>query len=384
MTTPDLESKVRKILRKLQVPGAIVSLRSQVYTPFTLLYGHANLDGKIRVKSNDVFRIGSVTKTFTGIVFLQLYQEGKVKLNDPVSKYLVGIPDGDKITISDIGYMRSGIANYFLNPQVDAAIDRDPLREYIPAELFASGITLPQVFSPGTNFQYSNTNTIILGLIIERLTGKSLAVNITERIIRPLRLRHTVFQEGYRLPRPHMDGYECQGQDDDDIDPPAPLVRSNKRHLGHNENITIIAKRSVRSPSCPPVWNNITDFNMSIAWAAGAISSVISDMHRYAKYAIGKHVFLDRKATHKQRTWMSSRVIEPYGLVESYGFQLIKLGTFLGHNGSIPGYNTYVLCEIETRTTLVIAVNAQTNCEGVKPADYVAQYMVAYLNGRIC
>ncbi|CAK7994565.1 Beta-lactamase-related serine hydrolase [uncultured virus] len=342
MTAPDLKKKVLDLLDNLGVPGAIVSLKSQVYTPFLILYGYSNIETRRPVSKDDAFRIGSVTKTFTGIVLLQLYQEGKIDLDDPVSKYLVGIPNGDNITVREVGNMRSGIFNYTEDPRVISLVVNQPKRYWLPVEPLLVGVSHPLYFPPGTNFYYSNTNSYILGFIIERLTKEKLQAEIRRRIIEPLGLTNTVFENDYILEPPRMEGYMLNGNSDG--------------------------------------WKNVTKFNASSLWAAGAISSNLSDMHRYLKDAIGKHSLLDADATRQQRRFESSIVAEPSGLIQKYGFHLAKLGTFLGHEGSTIGYNTYILCEIKTKTTLVIAINTQETLSGEIPGEIVAQFIVSYLN----
>ncbi len=94
-----LQRKVLDVLKSLNVPGAVVSVQSSKYPSFVITHGYSNIEKRIPVGRNDQFRIGSNTKMFTGIVLLQLYQEKLINLDDPVSKYLVGIPNGDNITI---------------------------------------------------------------------------------------------------------------------------------------------------------------------------------------------------------------------------------------------------------------------------------------------
>lgn len=126
---------------------------------------------------------------------------------------------------------------------------------------------------------------------------------------------------------------------------------------------------------------DVTNYNPSVAWAAGAISSDLKDASKFLKYAIEKNVLLDKNATAQQRKWKFGNTVN-FGLPLFYGFLLIKLGSFIGHFGSILGYNTVMMYEPCTDTTLVIAVNVDFNKQGIAPADFIAQYIIAKLNNK--
>ncbi|MDF2444316.1 MAG: D-alanyl-D-alanine carboxypeptidase, partial [Subtercola sp.] len=136
---------------ELGQPGAAMLLR----TPegdFTATYGVTAPGGSTPVSVDDHIRIGSNTKTWTGTVILQLVQEGKLALADPVSKYRPDVPNGDNITIEQMLMMRSGLANYTETLELNAALDADPQRVWQPEELVAMGLALPVDFAPGTKY----------------------------------------------------------------------------------------------------------------------------------------------------------------------------------------------------------------------------------------
>ena len=335
-----LEDDIYAILHKLKIPGAIVSLKSNYYKSFTIVYGYSNLENKRKTHIEDKFRIGSITKIFTGIVLLQLYEEGLLDLDDPISKYLFGIKNGEHITIRDIGQMRSGIYNYTENDRLNHLINYHMNRKWVPSELYSVGIGGQPYFEPDEGFHYSNTNAVILGLLIEKITGQPIDVQIDKRIIQPLKLYNTKFQKDEILEQPRMDGYKFHGN---------KLV-------------------------------NVTKNNVSWGWAAAAISSTLKDMHIFAEYALGKHALLNNKSLYEQRNWKTESITKPYNLVQYYGFHLIKLGSFIGHDGSFMGYSDYLLCEEKTGTTLVITVNMQQTHENLDPAGILAQFIVTNLH----
>jgi D-alanyl-D-alanine carboxypeptidase len=123
--------------RQLLVPGAVVLLRTPQGN-FTLTYGTTVLGGMNSPRSDTYFRIASNTKMMTSAVIMQLAQEKKLRVGDPVSKYVAGVPNGDGITIAELMEMRSGLYNYTNSPGFAATLDRDPGKVWTPRELLAS------------------------------------------------------------------------------------------------------------------------------------------------------------------------------------------------------------------------------------------------------
>jgi Beta-lactamase len=119
-------------------------------------------------------------------------QEGKLRLSDPVSKYVPGVPNGNNITIAQLLEMRSGLYNYTNDPIISATIDTDPAKVWTPAELLAIAFAHPPNFPPGTKYEYNNTNYALLGLIIEKMDGRQLATAMQQRLFEPLGMQHTV------------------------------------------------------------------------------------------------------------------------------------------------------------------------------------------------
>ncbi len=119
-------------------------------------------------------RIGSVTKTFTGSLLLQAAADGLLSLDDTIDQYVEGIPNGDEITLRQMGTMSSGIASYTFDEQFQDDLFSDPQRIWSPEEVAQIGIEDSPAFDPGTEFQYSNTNTVLLGLVLQQVSGKPL------------------------------------------------------------------------------------------------------------------------------------------------------------------------------------------------------------------
>lgn len=127
----------------------------------------------------------------TAAVIVQLAHEGKLKYSDPVSNYVAGVPNGDHITIAELLEMRSGLYNVLNAPELSESADHDMTKVWTPAELLAIAFAHPPNFSPDADYEYSNTNYVLLGLIIEKIEGKRLAEAMQDRLFGPLGLQHT-------------------------------------------------------------------------------------------------------------------------------------------------------------------------------------------------
>ncbi len=184
------------------VPGAMAFLRNGDRTR-TFATGYADVDARLKLEGGDRFRIGSVTKTFVATVVLQLAGERRLRVDDPVSRWLPGLlGDGDRVTIRDLLAHRSGLADVADDPEVLNGSRADwPARR-----LVALAAAQPRTTSPGRAFRYSSTNYLLLGLLVERVTGRSLATELRRRIIGPLGLTETAFETG-PVRGAHVHGY---------------------------------------------------------------------------------------------------------------------------------------------------------------------------------
>jgi D-alanyl-D-alanine carboxypeptidase len=146
--------------------------------------------GAPRPRAAQQFRIADVTQTFTATLVLQLAEEGKLRLGDPIERYLPGVvPGGRHITIGELLAHTSGLANY--TDYTDWLAQVDPSTSIRPIDVLRFAAAQPPVAPPNSGYQYSNTDYIALGLIIERVTGRSFAQELEQRILEPLGLRNT-------------------------------------------------------------------------------------------------------------------------------------------------------------------------------------------------
>ena len=256
------------------------------------------------------FRAGSITKTFTAVVVLQLVGEGKLRLDEPVGKWVPGVPDA--ISLRQLLNHTSGLYNYTDDLPDPAGIVRDRYLHRDPLDTLRSGLSKPTLFEPGTSWSYSNTNYIALGLLIEAVTGNAYGDEVANRILRPLALERTVVPgDDVELPEPHAHAYLAV--DGEQVD----LARCNA----------------------------------SQAWAAGEIVSTAADLDRfYAAVLTGE---LIAQAEHE-----AMLTVVPAGDAFGYGLGIgrkeLDGQVWWGHTGGFYGYLTlsYHTADLTRQLTL--------------------------------
>src|SRR5438552_6960884 len=152
-----LQTMVNTTAKELLIPGVVVVLRTP-QGEFTVSYGTTLLGATSPPGTDTHFRVASNTKTMTAAVIVLLAQEGKLSLDDPVSKYVPGVSNGDNITITELLNMRSGLYTYDDDPEFWTILERDPTKVWTPAEVLAIAFMHPPYFPPGKGYHYSDTN----------------------------------------------------------------------------------------------------------------------------------------------------------------------------------------------------------------------------------
>jgi len=166
------------------------------------------------------FRIGSFGFTYIGQIFAKLVDEQKVSLDDPLSTWLPDLPDADKITVKNLLNMTAGYADYVYQPSLLQAYSRDPFQQWTNEELIDIGVTAPMLFKPGTNWAYSHTNYVILGEVLEAITGKPLADVMQEYVLDPMGLSQTSTNANTpAIPEPVLHSFSSERRADLKIPP---------------------------------------------------------------------------------------------------------------------------------------------------------------------
>lgn len=172
--------------------------------------GLANRETEQPVQPDDRFRIASVSKTFVATVVLQLVQEGVLGLDDSVEQWLPGVvPNGANITVRQLLSHTSGLYDYLDYHFEQLYFGEEPLRVWRPAEMVGYGVSKDTYFAPGEpgKWKYSNTNYILLGMIVEQASGESLAHELRTRIFEPLGLNNTFLEDYEEIPAGFVRGY---------------------------------------------------------------------------------------------------------------------------------------------------------------------------------
>ena len=192
-------------------PGAVLLVRNEGRVT-TLTSGLASRRPATPLRTDATFRVGSITKTYVATVVLQLVQEGRLSLSDTVSRYLPGlVPHGGAITIRELLDHTSGVPEFDSDPRVLAPYLRGNLGyRWSPRQLVRIAVS-HESRTPGAAYAYSNTNYLLLGLIVETVTRHPLGEELRRRIYDPLGLRGTTFQTTTSASPPQMHGYYVLG-----------------------------------------------------------------------------------------------------------------------------------------------------------------------------
>ncbi|KJY23914.1 beta-lactamase, partial [Streptomyces sp. NRRL S-444] len=319
-----LDAAIRQVMRQTKVPGVTVGLWAPGKGSYVKTFGVADKATGAPMTTGLHVRIGSETKTFTVTALLQLVDQRKIGLDDPIGKYVKGVPNGDRITLRELAGMRSGLFNYSMDENFNKKLQADPEQSFTPQQLLDYAFKHPVQFAPGAEFDYSNTNLILLGLVVEKITGRPLHEVIAKDVLAPAGLRRTVFPTSAALPDPYAHGY------------------TNQTASGKIEDAT--------------------RWNPSWAWAAGEMVSDLEDLRSWARtLATGR---LLTPATQAERLKTTPMNIQGDG----YGLGIFNVQGWIGHNGSIPGYEVLPVYLPQAQATMVILLNTDASYKGQEPS----------------
>jgi len=207
--TETLQSQVESLLEQTDLPGIAVALAEGSNAPLLAVAGYADTDQVIRLRPETPFFIGSISKNVFAVIVLQLVEEGLLGLDDPLSAY-VEWPRGDEITIRMLMNHTSGIPDYFGSLSLLNSQDGVPeffLAPHPPSDIIRMMPSRDPTFDPGTEQSYSNTNGLLVGQVLEQVTGMSLGELFDERIVSRLGLENTYLYDETTTDRPRARGY---------------------------------------------------------------------------------------------------------------------------------------------------------------------------------
>lgn len=297
---------------------------------FGLATGFSNLETKTPMKPNDLMLAGSVGKTFAAVVTLQLVKEGKINLDDKIEKYLgkevwfSRLPNAKDITIRQLMNHSSGLVRYEFNPKFLKDLRAAPDKIWKPEELIAYLFDTKATFEAGKDWDYSDTNYIVLGIIIEKVSGKKYYDLVRNRILKPLKFEKTFPQDKREL-KGLIQGYAGEGNDFTGKD----TVLENGKFI----------------------------INPQFEWTGGGMVSNSEDLARWAKAMYeGKAFSADLLPQ------MLDGVPAKLGRDTKYGLGVIirptQIGLTYGHSGFFPGYMTDMMYFPESKISIAVQVNS--------------------------
>ncbi|MFJ1617661.1 serine hydrolase domain-containing protein [Streptomyces sp. NPDC088251] len=302
---PDaVQQSLNALVRDDGMPAALASVQDRNGRTRTYTAGVGDLTTGSKVPRDGQVRIGSNTKAFTAVVVLQLVGEGKIGLDATVDTYLPGLVrgegiDGRRITVRQLLQHTSGLPEYGIH------VDDDEIRNryFEPRELLDIALRYKADAAPGTTWGYSNTNYVLAGLIVQKVTGRPLAEEMDRRIIKRIGLRHTYFPAPGEMTirEPHPQGYHRNAAD-------GPL-------------------------------RDFTEMDPSAGWAAGQLISTNSDLNRFFTTLLAGRLLPAAQLAEMRTTVPAGTSGLRYGL----GLASRPLscgGVYWGHGGDIAGYET--------------------------------------------
>jgi D-alanyl-D-alanine carboxypeptidase len=304
---------------KAPLPAVLVGVWDAQGRSYVRAYGYANLAKKTPLSPDDHFRIGSNTKTFVVSVILQLVDEGKMRLDDPLSTFHIGVkvPNAQHITVRQMAQMRSGLFEVFDVPQLGDGSSITPQSHWDPHTLVRWAVAQKPYFAPGKGYKYSNTNYLLLGLIIEAVTHDSVSNEIRKRLLDRYALDDTSYPATMAMPEPWARGY---GLD---------------------------AKKN---------WEDVSNtIPVTLMGSAGEMISTMADMKRW----ITLYVAGGAESAAMQKAKLDCIYTGEGNL--SFGLGLGCSAGWYGYTGGLPGYNTANYYFPKANVFVTAWVSAQIN-----------------------
>ena len=305
------------------IPGAILLARDGNHT-VRLTGGLGDIGHKTPMNARNHFKIASLTKTYTATLVLQLVGEGKLRLSDSVERWLPGlVPNGGKVTLRHLLNHVSGIPDYESDPRYLKPYLSGNLSYYwSPRKLVQMAVSHPPLFPPGVtkHTSYSNTNYVLLGLVVEAVTHHSIGSELARRIFRPLHLDTSSYPTKPGLPSPYAHGYMVVGK--------------------------------------PPV-TDVTGLSPSLSPASGAIVSTADDVLDFYRALLSGRLLPAHLLKAMMTTISEGPHVDIPGQRYGLGLELFptSCGNALGHNGLIPGYMTFAYSNGDGSRQALLMVN---------------------------
>ncbi len=316
-----LRARFDELARSCGAPGVSACVALDDGASIELVSGWADREAARPMEARTRMLAGSVGKTFFGALALQLVRAGRLDLDAPIERYLGDrpwfgrLPNARSIRVRMLLQHRSGLVRYEFDPRFAAELARDPQREWEPAEELAYVFDQPAPFAAGDGWEYSDTNYVVLGLILEQLTGTACYAEIEQRFLRPHALERTLPSTSPRI-ADLAQGYAASD------DPITALCAPDGRMLDGGRLV----------------------FNPQFEWAGGGFASCPRDLARWNRAIQTGEVFGAELLAQARRS-VPAPLLGPHA---GYGLSMIRwqtpLGVAYGHAGYFPGTTAGAFC----------------------------------------
>ncbi len=321
-TSTKMSETLKEAVRLADASAGFAGVWAPWAGTWTAAEGTTTREGSKPATESMTFRIGQNTIPMTCTVLLKLVDEGKVELDDQLTKWLPGMVGVEGVTLRELCANTSGIADY--QGQLGREFLTNPTRQWPPLELASDGVAAPRYGKPGQAYGSSQTNAILLGMALQNASGSSAADLFESELFGPLDMKATVLPPASTLtvPGAHPDGY-------------------------------VSIPDAAGNPVCQTV-TDVSRLSPSMGWTAGGVVSNLADLKTFTQ-ALAAGSLLSEKSTAEQRKGITNGASW-----QKYGLGVQQLGPLHGSSGSIPGYTSAMYADPASGLTVVVALNNST------------------------
>jgi D-alanyl-D-alanine carboxypeptidase len=330
-----LDRALAKLVKMPAGPSGAVAVVQRGSRRTVLRRGWADVAARRRIGVDDRWRIASVSKAFNGAAAFALVRRGQLSLADTIAQRLPGLPAAwGRVTLGQALHHTSGLPEYIRSPGFAETVERNPFQSVMPATIIGWVADQPLEFEPGSRYEYSDTDNVVVALFVEAATGLSYERALSELVLDPLALRHTSLPPGLRMAAPFVHGYD-----------------GNPAGRGRPEDASEI-------------------LNPTMAWASGGMLSSPLDLNRFVRAYVGGRL-VSGPAQAAQRQWVPGVSGPPGPGANDAGLAIFRYrtrcGTVYGHTGNLPGYTAFIAASADGRRSVVIQVNTQLSPQVPQP-----------------
>jgi D-alanyl-D-alanine carboxypeptidase len=335
-----LDRALRKLVAMRGGPPGVIAIVQRGEDLRVHRFGVANLRDNRPMRMDDHMRVASVAKAFSGATALSLVSRSRLSLKDTIGEWLPYLSKRwHPVTLRELLNHTSGLPDFSKDKNFQRAVGAHPRKAPLPRKLLSYVEDEPLGFEPGTRYEYSNSDNVAVGLMIQAVTRDTYENQLEKQVLRVLGLHGTSLPAGYRIPKPFIHGYD-------------------------------------NNPSQHPPEDLSEILAAGWAWAAGGIVSTPADLNRFIRGYVGGRLF-DSRTKAQQRRVVKGGSSEPPGPGKNAaGLGIFryetKCGTVWGHTGNTPGYTQFAAASADGRRSVTVSVNEQLNASQGAPGVFEA------------